>query len=105
MLRDAEDVHDPRLELDDEADIELGEVDRLDGEEVRRQDSLGLRGEGLLPAPFTSRRWSSTEARTTPQIADAKKWTSSVCDSPWMRIRPQAPVLAIKASHALDSLI
>jgi len=105
MLRDVEDVHGPCLELDDEEDIELGEVDRHDGEEVRRQDSLGRRGEELLPAPFTSRRWSNTVAsKNTPdrrrREADLEcaQLTLDADTAP-------APVLATKVSYELDSLV
>ena len=46
---DPEDVHRSTLQLDDEEHIELGEVHGVDGEQVRGEDALGLRGEKLPP--------------------------------------------------------
>ena len=105
MLGDAEDVHDPRLELDDEKNIELGEVDGVHGEEVRRQDSLGLRGEELLPARSTSKRWSNTvTSKNTPDRScrganpETTQLTLDADTAP-------APVLATKAKYELDGLV
>ena len=47
MIGDLEDVHRSSLQLDDEEHVELGEVHGVDGEEVRGEDALGLRGEKL----------------------------------------------------------
>jgi hypothetical protein len=42
-------VHRSTLQLDDEEHVELGEVHGVDGEQVRGEDALGLRGEKLPP--------------------------------------------------------
>ena len=66
MIGDPEDVHHSALELDDEKHIELGELDRVHDEEVRRQDALGLGGEELLPGRSTARSWSETVGVEVP---------------------------------------
>jgi hypothetical protein len=47
MRGDAREMHPPSRELDEEQDVERLEHDRLDGEEVAREDAMGLRGEEL----------------------------------------------------------
>jgi len=49
MIGNPEDVHRSTLQLDDEEHVELGEIHGVDGEEVRGEDALGLRGEKLPP--------------------------------------------------------
>jgi hypothetical protein len=42
-------MHTPRPELDDEGDVERAEPDRLDGEEVGRQDPACLVARNFMP--------------------------------------------------------
>jgi alkanesulfonate monooxygenase SsuD/methylene tetrahydromethanopterin reductase-like flavin-dependent oxidoreductase (luciferase family) len=56
---DAEDVHDPRLELDDEKNIELGEVDGVHGEVASGGSDVKI---GVLLNTQTS--------RATPELSD-----------------------------------
>jgi len=50
MQRDAEDADAPRRVLDHHQDAGLGAVEQVDGEEVARQDRLGLRTQELRPS-------------------------------------------------------
>ena len=66
MIGDPEDVDYAALELDDEQNIELGELDGVHDEEVGGQDALGLGGDELFPGRSTARNGSETVAAKDP---------------------------------------
>jgi len=61
MLGDAGKVDPPAFEFDEEQDIHSPQEDRVDGEEVTRQDAGGLLAQERPPA-----RWSAPGAGSRP---------------------------------------
>jgi len=72
MRGDAGEMHPPCPELDEEQDVERLEHRRLDGEEVAREDAMGLRGEELAP------RWTGPARCRSEAVAQQQRsgWCS-----------------------------
>jgi len=68
---DAEDVHPAGPELDAEQHVQRAEPGRLDGEEVERQDSIGLSPEKLAPRG-TPPAWGRAQAVPTEHRSDGR---------------------------------
>ena len=66
MIGDPEDVDYAALDLDDEQNIELGELDGVHDEEVGGQDAARLGDEELLPRRPAPRCWSETVVSKYP---------------------------------------
>ena len=89
MIGDLEDVHRSTLQLDDEEHVELGEVHGVDGEQVRGEDALGLRGEKLPPGRPTAGSRTETVSARVRRIELAETRMPRPRSSPWMRTQPQ----------------
>jgi len=89
MIGDLEDVHRSTLRVDDEEHVELGEVHGVDGEQVRGEDALGLRGEKT--AARTATAGSRTETVSVKDAPDQARRDANAKarSSPWMRTQPQ----------------
>ena len=89
MPGDAEDVHAPGPQVDREQDVQRPEPDRLDGEEVKGQNCLGLRTKnsrqvgpsrrGAGPSPFF---------RSSKRILVAETRIPSLASSPRILMQP-----------------
>jgi hypothetical protein len=82
-------VHRSTLQLDDEEHIELGEVHGVDGEQVRGEDALGLRGEKLPPGRRLRGAGPRPCRRRMRRIELAETRMPRPRSSPWMRTQPQ----------------
>ena len=105
MIGDPDDVHRSTLQLDDEEHVELGEVHGVDGEEVRGEDALGLRGEKLPSGrPTAGGRAETVSAKEAPDrarrdaYAEASKLALDADTTP-------APVLSGDPDDEFDELI
>jgi hypothetical protein len=82
-------VHRSSLQLDDEEHVEMGEVHGVDGEQVRGEDALGLRGEKLPPRRRLRGAGPRPCRRRMRRIELAETRMPRPRSSPWTRTQPQ----------------
>ena len=72
---DPENVHMPGAHLHHEQDVEPAEVDRVDVEEVRGRQALGLVVQKRLPGQVSAHSWPWIRAQPHPRFSWARRMT------------------------------
>ena len=89
VLGDPEEVGPPAGVLDGEQDVEALEDHGVDGEEVCRQDALGLGPEELGPGRASARCRPQAMAAEDAPYRRRSDPDAELGSSPWMRTQPQ----------------
>ena len=86
---DTEQVGAPAGVLDGEQDVEPLEHHGVDGEEIRRQDALGLGSQELGPGRASTWCWSRAMAAEDSAHGRRPDPDAELASSPWTRTQPQ----------------
>jgi hypothetical protein len=99
-------VHLPRAELEEEEHVQASAPERLDGEEVARDDRRGVRTQELAPAELGASA-GRRRAGLPEDLGDCRRRDSltDTCELPDDPLVAPARVLKGKAQHQLAELL